>query len=147
MATFTIFDEFIANLGQKLMDMDTDVFKAMLTNVAPDKAANTVKADITEIAAGNGYSAGGVTLAGVTFSETGAGLGIWRWNATSPAWTASGGDIATHRYLVIYDDTVGAPVKPLVGYVDAGASSVIVNGNTRTWSIGASGLMEWDATP
>jgi hypothetical protein len=145
MATFTLFDEFIKRIGNKELDLDTDTFKAMLSNTAPDKAANTVKADITEISAGNGYTAGGVTLTGVTWSETGGGTGIWRWTANDISWTASGGSIATHRYLVIYDDTEASDA--LVGYVDRGSTDVIADGNTRTWDIGASGLFEADATP
>ena len=147
MATLTLFDEFMRHLGEAKINLSTDSFRAILTNSAPDKAAHTVKADITEIAAGNGYSATGVALSGVSWAETGAGLGIWRFLSADISWTASGGPIATHRYLVIYDDTPTSPADPLVGYVDRGSSDVIADGNTRTWDIGASGLFEVDATP
>lgn len=142
MATFTLFHEFKKYIGDGTVDLDTHSFKAMLTNTAPDAAANTVKADITEIAAGNGYTAGGVALTSVTWSETGAGTGVWRFTCADISWTASGGDIATHRYLVIYDDTPTSPADPLVGYVDRASSAVISSGNTRTWDVGASGLFE-----
>jgi hypothetical protein len=147
MATLTLFDEFMRHLGEAKINLSTDAFRAILTNVAPDKAANTIKTDITEIAAGNGYVATGVALAGVSWAETGAGTGIWRFTATDISWTAAGGSIATHRYLVIYDDTPAAPLDPLVGYVDRGSTDIIADGNTRTWDIGASGLFEVDATP
>lgn len=145
MGTFTLFDEFPNELGKGTHNLATATFKAVLTNVLPDKAANTVLANITEIAAGNGYTAGGNTLGSVTWSETGAGTGIWRFTAADTSWTASGGDIATHRWLVIYNDTAAS--DPLVGFVDRGTTDVITNGNTRTWDIGASGLFESDATP
>jgi hypothetical protein len=147
MATFTLFDEFLKFLGDGTIDLDTHVFKAVLTNSAPVKGTNTVLADITQISAGNGYTTGGATLTSVTWVETGAGLGIWRFTAADVSWVAAGGSIAAHQYMVIYDDTPTSPADPLVGFVDAGSSSVIADGNTRTWDIGASGLFEMDATP
>lgn len=141
MATFTFFHEFKKYLGDGTIDLDTHTFKAMLTNSAPTAGTNTVKADITEISAGNGYTAGGVTLSSVTWSETGAGTGVWRFDCADIAWTASGGAIAAHQYLVIYDDTPTSPADPLVGYADWGSSSTIASGATRTWTT-ASGLFD-----
>lgn len=140
MATFTKFHEFIKRLGNKEDDLDSDTFKAYLSNTAPNVATHTVKADIAEISAGNGYTAGGATLTSVTWAETGAGTGIWQWSAADVSWTASGGDIATHRYLIVYNDTHASDA--LVGYVDRGSSATIVNGSTRTWDIGANGLLQ-----
>jgi hypothetical protein len=140
MATFTKFHSFIQRLGNKEIDLDTDVFKAYLSNVAPNAATHTDKSHITEISGGNGYSTGGVTLTAVTWAETGTDTGIWRWSAADISWTASGGDIAAHRYLIIYDDTHANDA--LVGYVDRGSSAVISNGNTRTWDIGTNGLLQ-----
>lgn len=147
MATFTLFDEFLKHLGDGTIDLDTHSFRAMLSNVAPSQSANSIKADITEIAAGNGYVATGVALTGVTWLETAGGSGIWRFTAADPSWTASGGAIATHRYLVIYDDTPTSPADPLVGYADRGSTADIPDGSTRTWDIGASGLFEMSRSP
>ena len=61
MATFTLFDEFIFSLGGSDIDLDSDTFKAVLSNSAPSAANNTVLTDITQIANGNGYTTGGVT--------------------------------------------------------------------------------------
>ena len=134
MATFIVFDEAMNNIGKGLIDFDTQTFKAMLTNTAPTQDTDDEKADITEISAGNGYSAGGVTLT-VSWTETGAGTGIWRFDSDNPSWTASGGDIAAHQYLVVYEDT--SAQKKLLGFVNMGSSSVIANGNTRTWTVTA----------
>jgi hypothetical protein len=146
MATFTIFHETMNKIGTKLINLSADTFKALLSNTAPVQATGAVKADISEIASGNGYTSGGFTLTS-TFTETGSGTGVWRFQSTGsdPFWTASGGDIAAHRYLVVYDDT--ATNDELIGYVDGGTSSTIVSGNTRTWDIGASGLFEISTTP
>jgi hypothetical protein len=136
MATFQPVDELGKYLLNKEVDLDSDVFKAMLTDTAPTKAGSQVKADFTEITAGNGYTTGGVTLT-TSIAETGSGTGIWQWTINDPSWTASGGDIATHRYCIVYDDTHAS--KVVVGYIDRGSSAVITNGNTRLWDIGANG--------
>src|SRR5882762_1108404 len=58
MATFNKFNQFVEDLAKKVHNLNSDTLKVMFSNVAP-AATNAVKADITEIAAGNGYSAGG----------------------------------------------------------------------------------------
>ena len=58
MATFTKFNPFVEAVAEKVHNLGSDALKVMLTNTAP-VAANAVKADLTEITAGNGYTAGG----------------------------------------------------------------------------------------
>lgn len=144
MALFTLFDEFKSDLGKAVHNFSSHTLKAVLTNTAPDVAANTILANITQIAAGNGYTTGGVTLTSVTWAETSAGSGIFQLTFADPAWTASGGDIATHRYMVVYNDTPTSPADPLIGYVDKGSSSVITSGQTFTWDVGTSGVFQID---
>lgn len=139
MATFTLFDEFKKYLGDGTIDLDTHVFKIVLSNVAPTTGTNTVLADITQIASGNGYTTGGNTLGTVTWAETGGGTGIWQWTSADSVWTASGGSIATFRYVVVYDDTPTSPADPLVGTLDYGSGVTITTGNTFTVDVGANG--------
>ena len=138
MATFTLCHEFIFSLGGSDIDLDSDTFKAVLTNVAPTAAGSTVLTDITQIANGNGYTTGGVTLASVTWAETGSGTGIWQWTSADFSWTASAGSIATFRYVVIYDDTSAS--DKLVGFLDYGSALDITVGNSFTVDVGASGI-------
>jgi hypothetical protein len=138
MSTFQVVDEIANFLGKKRDDLSADSFKAMLSDVAPTKAGTQVKADITEIAAGNGYVAGGVALAGVTWVETGASSGIWQFSCNAFSWTASGGSIAQARYVVIYDDT--STNKDVVAFLDIGAEVNITTGNSLTITPGASGV-------
>ena len=142
MATFQLFHEFKKYLGDGTIDLDTHTFKVMLSNTAPTVGTNTIKSDITEISAGNGYTAGGATLTSVTWAETGSGTGVWRWTSADFSWTASGGSIATFQYIVIYDDSVASPVKPLVGYWDYGSALSVTVGNSFASSIGANGIIE-----
>ena len=62
MPAFNKFNSFVEARGRGVHNLHADTLKVMLTNVAP-VAANAVKADITEIAAGAGYSAGGASPA------------------------------------------------------------------------------------
>lgn len=94
------------------------VVKAMLTSTSP-VAANSVKADITEIAAGNGYTAGGFTCSVVSGDQTG---GVFKLVLGDPATlTATGGSVSPFRYVVLYNDTPSTPLKPLLGAYDYGS--------------------------
>jgi hypothetical protein len=142
MATFQFFHEFKRYLADGTMDLDTHTFRWMLSNVAPNVATNTVRSDITEIAAGSGYTAGGQVADSVTWTETGAGTGVWRFTCADEVFTATGGDFAQARYLVLYNDTPTSPADPLVGFLDYGAAFTLTSGNTLTIDVGANGLFE-----
>lgn len=111
-----------------------DTLKIALTNSAPNVATHRVLSDITEISAGNGYTAGGHdvqndgTRSGGTTTVTGVDVTI----------TASGGDIGPFRYGVLYNDT--SATDALIGYWDRGASITLTgaNGDSVTWNFGAS---------
>lgn len=138
MATFVCVHELGKYLGDGTIDLDTHTFKAVITNTAPNQATNAVLADLTQIASTGGYAA--VTLTGATFTETGAGTGIWEFDCAAFSWTASGADFATGRYIYIYDDTPTSPADPLVGYLDYGSTFVVTSGNTLTVTPGANGV-------
>lgn len=125
MATFNKFQDFSEQLVLGIYDFDTNVFKVMLTNVAP-VATNTVKANLTEIAAGNGYTAGGnvttVTVAEVTGTTTVSG--------TQVVFTAAGGTMATFQYVVLYNDSAAS--KNLVGWWDNAATVSLADTETFT---------------
>lgn len=142
MATFVVVHEFANHLGQGDVELDAHTFKACITNTAPAQATNAVLADLTQIAATGGYAA--ATLASVTFTETGAGTGIWEFDSAPFAWTASGANFATGRYIYIYDDTHAS--KVLVGYLDYGSTFVVTDGNTLTVTPGANGIMRLTVT-
>ena len=121
MATFTKFQPFVLALAEKKHNLTSDTLKVMLTLSAP-LATNSVKTDLTEIAAGNGYTAGGNTATVTTSSQT---SGTYKLVLADPAtWTATGGAIANFRYAVLYNDT--AANKDLIGFWDYG-STVTVN--------------------
>lgn len=123
MATFTKFNPFVLALAEGKHNLTTATLKVMLTNTAP-AAANAVKTDITEIAAGNGYTAGGNTCTAVSSSQT---AGVYKLVRNDPAdWAASGSSMATFRWAVLYNDS--ATNDDLIGYWD--------NGSTITLTVG-----------
>ncbi len=110
------------------VDLDGDTFTIYLSNAAPTVATHTIKSDLANITEQNGYTETNLT---VTWAETGAGTGIWRFanNADVP-WTASGGSFGPFQYVYVYDNTPTSPLDPLVGYWDVGAATTITDGNT-----------------
>lgn len=127
MATQNKFNDYTNQLVRAKHDWSSHVFKVMLTNTAPS-AANTVKADITEIAAGNGYTAGGPA----TTPSISSAAGVATINGTQAVITAAGGSIGPFRYAVLYNDTQASPAKPLVSYIDYGASQTLNDGESLT---------------
>jgi hypothetical protein len=145
MAAFTFFHEFGNHLGTGVHNLSTGSFKLGLSNTGPSAANNTVWADITEISAGNGYSAAGPTLDSEAWAETGSGTGIWQFTSADEVITASGGSIGPFRYPIVYNDTPTSPADPLVGYLDYGSSITVTNGNTFTFDVGANGIFRLGA--
>lgn len=124
MATFNKFNQFVEDIAKGVHNLDTNTLKVMLTNSAP-VATNSIKGDLTEIGAGSGYTAGGNTAA---FSSGVQTSGTYKLVLADPAtWTASGGTIGPFRYAVLYNDSVGSPVKPLIGWWDYGSSITLAD--------------------
>lgn len=125
MATFNKFNSFVEALAEKVHNLGSDTLKVMLTNSAPS-AANTVKANITEIAAGNGYTAGGTQAVISASSQT---SGTYKLVLADVVFTASGA-VGPFRYAVLYNDT--ATNDELIAYADYGSSISLANGETFT---------------
>lgn len=131
MATFNKFNSFVEALAEKVHNLGSDTLKVMLTNTAP-VATNAVKADLTEISAGNGYTAGGATASITSSSQTG---GTYKLVLADVTFTATGA-VGPFRYAVLYNDT--ATNKELIGWVDYGSSLTLANGETFTVDFSAS---------
>jgi hypothetical protein len=134
MAAFVKFEAFSEHLSEKVHDLNADTLKVYLSNAAPDVAADAVKADMAEISAGAGYSAGGADTQNTT-SRTGGTTSVV---GTAVTWTASAGDIGPFRYVVLYNDTPSSPADPLIGYWDYGSAETIVDGGSFTVDFGSS---------
>lgn len=124
MASFNKFNQFVKDVADKVHNLGADSLKIMLTDTAP-VATNTVKANITEISAGNGYSAGGAVASYVSDAQS---SGTYKLILAAVTFTASGGAIAQFRYAVLYNSTTAS--GNLIGWYDYGAEVNITNGNS-----------------
>jgi flagellar capping protein FliD len=131
MAAFNKFNQFVADLASgvhQLQTGTTHVLKVALTNSAPT-ATNTVLANITEVANGNGYTTGGISVGTITGAQTSGTFKLT--GGTDPVWTASGAGF-TARYAVLYNDSPTSPADPLIGWWDYGSSVTLAAGETFT---------------
>lgn len=126
MASFNKFQPFVENLAEKVFNLGSDTLKVLLTNTAPS-ASNGQKSDLTEISAGNGYTAGGTAA---TISSSSQSSGTYKLVLADVTFTASGGSIGALRYAVLYDDTAAS--DQLIGYWDYGSSITLADGETLT---------------
>lgn len=131
MASYVKFQDFVEQLCKGIHDLDgTHTLKVGLTNTGPTVGSDDSFGDITEISAGNGYTAGGDATT-PTLSES---SGTAKVVCTDITWTASGGTIGAFRYAVLYNDTPTTPLAdPLIAYWDYGSSITLNDGESFTW--------------
>lgn len=131
MAAFNKFNCFTEDLAEKVHNLGADTLKIALTNTLP-VATNTVIANITQVAAGGGYTTGGNTATVVSSAQTG---GTYKLTLNDVVFTATTG-FGPFRYAVLYNAT---PVNGnLIGWYDYGAS--ISLGASETFTV------DFDAT-
>ena len=124
MATFNKFNQFVADIANKVHNLGSDTLKVGLTNTAP-VASNTLYSNITEIGAGNGYTAGGNAATVTSSAQT---SGTYKLIAANVTFTATSGSIGPFRYAVLYNSTPAN--QNLIGWYDYGTSLTITAGNS-----------------
>jgi len=138
MAVFNKYQDFVEQLGKGVHQLHAagHTLKIALTNTAPNAATHTVRADITELASGNGYTqnAAGLDIQN-DYTESG---GTGTLTGTDVVITASGGTVGPFRYVVLFNDTPAAPVDPVVGWWDYGSSITRQDTETFTTDFGVS---------
>jgi hypothetical protein len=130
-SSFSKFNDFAEQLCRGVHNFGSNTFKLALTNTAPS-AANTILADITQISAGGGYTAGaggGYTLTGLTLTETG---GVAKLVIGDLVITATGASVGPFRYAVIYNDTATSPADALIGWLDYASALTLADTETLT---------------
>ena len=142
-SAITFFQSFREYLGDGTFDLNTNVFKAQLhtSTFTPNAGTMSVLADVTnEVANGNGYTTGGVTLGSVAWTRSGATV---TFDAADVSWTGASAGFSA-RYLLIYaSGTLNGRVNPLVGYMlldSAPADVSFATGNTVTVQWNAAGI-------
>lgn len=128
---------------KKLLDIDNDTLMAVLLDSGytpnPDHA---VYSDISgdELATANGYTAGGVAVAGTVTDDDATDRAII--DIADPSWTAAGGAIGPADYCGIYDDT--ATLKELLYLVEFASSQIANDGAVFKVTIDTNGLFYID---
>lgn len=131
MASFQKFNSFVEQLAEAGHNLQSHTLKVMLTNTAPE-ATDAVKGDLTEISAGNGYTAGGSQATVSASAQTG---GTYKLTLADVTFTATGGSIGPFRYAVLYNDTHTSDA--LIGFWDYGSELTLNSGESFTWDADA----------
>lgn len=132
-----IYQRFLANLMNKIVDLEADTIKVALMNNSHSALAthNTFSQVSANEITGIGYVAGGKDLEGKSVTQ-GAST---KWDATDIVWSNA---TFSAYHAVIYDDTVAT--KDLICSIDFGGEQAISDGIfTITWdSLGIITLSE-----
>lgn len=118
-----IADNFMYLLATKAVDFHTDAFNVilMVSGFVYNRVTHIHYSDViaSELATANGYTQGGVVLAGHTVtSDTTNHKTTVAW--TNPSWTITPAAV-TASGAIIYDDTITTPdADPIVEYIDFG---------------------------
>lgn len=115
----------VEDLAEKVHNLGSDTLKFALSNTAPDLTDGGLT-DAAEIAAGNGYTAGGNTVSITSSSQTTGTYTLV--GSGSVTFTASGGAIAEFQYIVFYNDT--STGDRLLGYWDNGSAVNLTDGSS-----------------
>jgi hypothetical protein len=134
MATYTKYNCFVENLAEKVHNLGADTLKVALSNTAPNVSTHAVLADVTEISAGNGYSAGGTAVTVTGSSQT---AGTYSLTQTADVVFTASGAVGPFRYAILYNDTPTSPADPLIAYWDYGSSISLATGETFTVDMAA----------
>ncbi|KKK71068.1 hypothetical protein LCGC14_2917650 [marine sediment metagenome] len=127
MAAYNKFDDFVEQLCLKKHELNADLVKVFLSNEQP-LTTDTIKTDIADIAAGNGYTAGGDDVTNTLSVATGTVTMV----AVDVVFTASGGTIGPFQFVVAYNDTLAGPVDALISWWDRGAALTLQDGESFT---------------
>lgn len=135
MATYNKFEDFTLRIGTGVHNLAAagDLLKVYASNAAPSASLDTIKTDLAEITAENGYPSGGSDVQNDYTEATGtASL-----TGVDVVWTASGGTFGPLRYIVLYNDTPASPLDPLIAWWDYGSSVTPADTETFTVDFGA----------
>tara|TARA_R110000850_G_scaffold275237_1_gene414233 strand:+ start:505 stop:921 length:417 start_codon:yes stop_codon:yes gene_type:complete len=132
MSTYNKYNQTIADVFNKKHDFSADTFKYALSNTLPSLADNTL-AQVSEISAGNGYSAGGTQVVITSSTQAGGVLSVIP--TADVVFTASGGSIGPFQYVSFYNSTPSGGLT--VSYFDRGSPVTLLDTETFTVDVQA----------
>lgn len=138
MASPTFFQQFKEDLAKGVHNFTADanctLTVALCAAANAPVATNSVLANLTQISYTNLSSR---VITGVTAEHTTGTVAI---TANDLTLTASGGAVATFRYIVIYNDDPTSPADPLICFYDYGSDLTLADGETLTLDFGVNGI-------
>lgn len=146
MVQFVKIPDFIEAAMEQEINLAAASIRLALSNTAPGAEAsnpttsgNGILSNVTQISYTNYTDDLAVdrTLEGVTSNESG---GTYTFDANNVTITASGGALATFRYIYLYDDTATTPDNPLICMIDNEAGITLASGESVTIAWHASGI-------
>ena len=147
MATTVKIRDFPKDLAAGVHILGTHNIAVALSNTAPGSETsnptldgNGRLANVTQISYANYTDDLTVDrrLQSVTSNATG---GTYTFDAADFTITASGGALATFRYIYIYNDTPTSPADPLILCIDNGSAIALASGESVTVAFNASGVI------
>lgn len=135
MATYNKFQIFVQDLANGVHNLGADQLSVYLSNTAPDPDLDLLKADLAEIATGNGYAG----PQNVTVDSSVEAAGTYTLAVTTDIVITATGPIGPFRYVPLFNNGTAVKVDPLIGWWDYGASISLTNaGETFTIDFTAS---------
>lgn len=132
MAQFVLVNSFKEALAEKAHNLGSDQLVIALTNTLPN-VANTQLSDISQVSYTN------LSARSITTTSSSQTAGTYKL-VLDPLVLSASGNVATFRYVVIYNDTSAGDL--LIGFADHGTTVSLTSGQTYTINFsGASGLL------
>ena len=141
---WAFYNSFREKLGEGDFDLSgtsVNFTMSLHTSAASANATNPVMSTYASIANevpnGNGYTTGGKSVSGRTWAA-GAAAGVFRFDSTAVVWTATGGDVDSVKFAIIYQSG-----GKLVCYSKLSTSQFnLTQDNTLTVTPSANGIFE-----
>lgn len=125
MASYNKFNSFVEAICEKVHNLGSDQLVVALCAAAnAPVATNTQLSNLTQISYTN------LSTRNITTSSSSQSSGTYKLVLTDLVLTASGGSVATFRYVVIYNDT--ATNDELICWYDYGSNVTLADGETFT---------------
>ena len=143
-AAWVVYNEAKKYLMQGDIDLNASTVKMTLHTSASNAATATLStygSVSNEVTEANGYSSSGKSL---TYTWTaGASASEIRFDATAVIWTATGGNIASIKYAVLWVTGASAGARKLLAYSTLTTSQfTLSSGSTLTITPSANGIFE-----
>ncbi len=127
-AQFVKIHEFVKDRNHGVHDLSVDQLKLILTNEPINPATHFQVSALNEIAAGNGYPAGGFP---VTVTSSDQVAGVYSLSIADLVISAVGGSIAQFQYAYLYNDD--SPNDRVIFAYQADSSIDLTDGDSATF--------------